>query len=271
MELVLSDLAPAAPIDCLHEERDAVLAVAFHLRGGFRFRFEKDSGRSARPLDCWIGGAPRGAISVFRLPEDGFRTVSIRMSPDAALGLFEPAEPHCALLHAAGAARERIVVTEGRPMDGRGAATAESMLGTVFDGAARRLHLESCALSLLARQLADPSPSPLRDLDRKRMRRACEHLDARLDDPPTLLELARLCGVNDFKLKRDFKLATGVTVFGYLRERRLERAAERLRQGLSVQQAAFEVGYACPSRFAQAFRKRYGVVPSVLSGERAPA
>lgn len=50
-------------------------------------------------------------------------------------------------------------------------------------------------------------------------------------EPPSLLELSRLIGLNDYKLKTGFKEMYGTTVFGYLREQRLEKAYRLLMEG----------------------------------------
>lgn len=53
----------------------------------------------------------------------------------------------------------------------------------------------------------------------------------RMAEPPSLLELSRLIGLNDYKLKTGFKEMYGTTVFGYLREQRLEKAYRLLMEG----------------------------------------
>ncbi|MNI51276.1 Regulatory protein PchR [compost metagenome] len=86
-----------------------------------------------------------------------------------------------------------------------------------------------------------------------------------MEDPPSLLELSRLVGLNDYKLKIGFKNEYGNTVFGYLREKRMEHALYLLQKGdISVSRAASLVGYANFSHFAEVFRKYYGFNPSEI-------
>lgn len=271
-ELILSDFAPSGPISCEHEEARDVVALGFHLLGGFVYRYEGEAPQRAAPLDCLIGGAPRGIRSEFTLPGSGFRTASIRLRPELAEEMLADIEgPASPLVEIAREAPGGVRTRRGAPMD----AVAARALGALFErewlGPARRLQLESAALGLLARQATIGPPGAPSAAARRRVGAAKDELEEKLDHPPSLAELARLCGTNAFTLKRDFKRVTGTTVFGHLRARRLERAAVRLRQGLSVQQAALEVGYACPSRFAHAFRRRYGLVPSALAPDRTPA
>lgn len=87
----------------------------------------------------------------------------------------------------------------------------------------------------------------------------------RMEEPPSLLQLSRLVGLNDYKLKVGFKKMYGNTVFGYLREKRLERAWLLLQEGhVNVSEAAYSIGYSNLSHFAEAFRKQYGVNPGAL-------
>lgn len=152
-------------------------------------------------------------------------------------------------------------------------AAAIQLLQCPLTGAARRLYLESKTLELLALALADattpPSPTTLRADDRERICAARDILLARLDQPPSLLELARLVGLNDFKLKQGFRQLFNTTVFGYLHQERMQRAHQLLSAGeMSVLDVALAVGYASPSRFSVAFRRQFGINPSLVRRDR---
>jgi AraC-like DNA-binding protein len=148
-----------------------------------------------------------------------------------------------------------------------------------YQGATQRLYLESKVWELVALHLAQDScaqgtlaqeatiaaasaSKPLKADDIERICYAKDLLMARLDAPPSLLELARLSGINDHKLKVGFRQVFGTTVFGYLHDRRLERSQQLLATGeLSVTEVTKMVGFANRSHFAAAFRKRFGVNP----------
>ncbi|VVD89576.1 AraC family transcriptional regulator [Pandoraea nosoerga] len=94
-------------------------------------------------------------------------------------------------------------------------------------------------------------------------------LDARLQAPPSLPELAREVGINVNKLCAGFREHLGVSVQGYVRERRLTMAYELLSaRRISVGEAAWRCGYT-DSHFAKVFRARFGMLPNVLSREGA--
>ena len=113
------------------------------------------------------------------------------------------------------------------------------------------MFLESRATELLALQFAQwnlmESASPvkqsdylLRTNDIDRLNCARDILEQRMEEPPSLLELARLVGLNDYKLKQGFRQVFGTTVFGYLREYRLEKARQLLSTDtMSVTEVAF--------------------------------
>lgn len=101
-----------------------------------------------------------------------------------------------------------------------------------------------------------------------KLREARLIMKERLVDPPTLIELSRLIGLNDYKLKAGFKELYGTTVFGYLKDERLRQAMLMLQTGrVNVGEAACAVGYLNPSYFAEAFRSKYGVNPGLFIKE----
>lgn len=84
----------------------------------------------------------------------------------------------------------------------------------------------------------------------------------RLDNPPSLMELARLVGLNDRALKQGFRACFGTTTFGYLHQYRLEQARQLLAIGdLKIEEVAQRVGFSNRSYFAEAFRKKFGTNP----------
>ncbi len=142
-----------------------------------------------------------------------------------------------------------------------------------YQNSLRRLYLEGKIYELLAmrlEQLMTPDKSnnrvKLGSQDIERVHYAKELLVERMEDPPSLLELAKAVGLNDFKLKKAFREVTGNTVYGYLREQRMKRAHSLLEQGaMNVTEVTFEVGYQNPSHFAAVFKKQFGVLPSSFS------
>ena len=103
--------------------------------------------------------------------------------------------------------------------------------------------------------------------DRRNTEIAKERVIKELENPPSLRELARSVGMSHPKLNRCFRQMYGTTVFQYLRNERLNRAREMLeREGLTVTETAYSVGYDSISHFPQAYKKNFGVSPRTRRG-----
>ncbi len=80
--------------------------------------------------------------------------------------------------------------------------------------------------------------------------------------PPSLSELAKMAGINEYKLKRGFKEVYNSTVFGYLSDYRLNKAKHILAvNSQSVSEIAYELGYSSPQHFSKAFKDKFGLSP----------
>ncbi len=101
--------------------------------------------------------------------------------------------------------------------------------------------------------------------DRDRLMHAREYIIGNLESPPSLSELARIIGMNEYKLKRGFKETFGNTVFGYLSDARLEIAKNNLLEtGKPVTEIAFDLGYSSVQHFSSAFKKKFGISPAKM-------
>ncbi|MEH2082235.1 MAG: AraC family transcriptional regulator [Nostoc sp.] len=108
-------------------------------------------------------------------------------------------------------------------------------------------------------------PDPIWQLkpeDVDRIYYARELLLNRLNNPPSLTELARQVELNDCTLKRGFRQVFGKTAFSYLHDYRLEQARQLLTTGeMKVAEVAEAIGFADPGYLARAFRKKFGCYP----------
>jgi AraC-like DNA-binding protein len=134
----------------------------------------------------------------------------------------------------------------------------------------RRMYLEAKVWELYALQADQFKQAPVTafkisasDLDK--LHHVRDLLTQSIDNPGSLLELARQTGLNLDKLKRGFKAVFGTTVFGYLHELRMHKAYRLLVEGHhSIAEIAVLVGYKNPQHFTAAFRKQFGDLPSAL-------
>lgn len=90
-------------------------------------------------------------------------------------------------------------------------------------------------------------------------------IEANFHQPLSIKMLARMVGVNDFKLKTDFKKYSGYTIFGYVQKIRMELAYALISKAQTpIHEVADRVGYKNPQHFTVAFKKYYKVLPSNL-------
>lgn len=96
----------------------------------------------------------------------------------------------------------------------------------------------------------------------RKIKNAKEHLLQHMDTPPGLKELAKIAGLNEYQLKVGFKEIYGNTVFGFLLDHKLDHARMLLDSSkYQVNEVAYQIGYANPSHFIAAFKKKFGVTP----------
>lgn len=145
------------------------------------------------------------------------------------------------------------------------------LLNCPFQGPTQRIYLESKAMELIALQLealvfSSPGHSAQKKPDRSETDRIYEAREIILDrylNPPSLGELSRLVGINEFKLKKGFQKVFGNTVFGCLFDHRMEHARQHIEGGnKSVKEIAHAVGYQSTSRFSDAFKRKFGTRPT---------
>jgi AraC family transcriptional regulator len=98
---------------------------------------------------------------------------------------------------------------------------------------------------------------------RRRFERAASLLSGRLDDPPSLAELASAAAVSPFHFHRIWRALTRETVGQTILRLRMEASQELLRvKDASVTETATAIGFGTPQSFARAFRRHTGLTPS---------
>ncbi len=90
------------------------------------------------------------------------------------------------------------------------------------------------------------------------------YMQTHYDQPLTISQLAEHFGINRTYLKNIFTELYGMPPMTYLRNIRMSQAKDMILDGCSVLEAANAVGYANPSKFTQAFREKYHILPSKL-------
>ncbi|WP_017301120.1 AraC family transcriptional regulator [Nodosilinea nodulosa] len=104
-----------------------------------------------------------------------------------------------------------------------------------------------------------PQLSPI---ERQRLGRVMDYIEAYLTDDLTLADLALQAGLSKFHFSRLFKDATGLTPHKYVQQRRIERAAQvLLRREGAIAAVAADFGFADQSHFTRVFKQVKGLTP----------
>jgi AraC-like DNA-binding protein len=96
----------------------------------------------------------------------------------------------------------------------------------------------------------------------RKIKTACMLMGERLDENHSLTSLAAEAAMSPFYFARVFSELVGEPPHRYLLRVRLRRAAQLLRTGASVTEAALKSGFPDVNHFSKTFRRRFGVPPS---------
>ncbi len=104
---------------------------------------------------------------------------------------------------------------------------------------------------------------------RERVERAIAVLQTSFIEPPDMDSLGAQVGCSPFYLSRLFSKEMGMTIPQYIRQLRMERAAELLLSGHhNVTEVAVEVGYSSLSHFSKAFCQTIGCCPVLFASAK---
>ena len=104
-----------------------------------------------------------------------------------------------------------------------------------------------------------------RGLPPRMLRRIEEYIDAHLEAPLNVNELAANLGVSTSYFARSFRHAVGLTPHGYVMRRRLSRAKELLANtDLALVEIALATGFADHSHFSRRFHQLIGLPPKTF-------
>lgn len=133
-------------------------------------------------------------------------------------------------------------------------------------GFAGRLLADTCALQLLIQLDRDvlAAPPQAEDVSYRfdpKMEEVTGYIRDHLAEELTIDRLAGAFFLSRYYLMHRFKEVYGCSVHQYIRQKRLQQAAEAIRAGEPVLQAAQEAGFGDYSAFLRAFRAAYGRSP----------
>ena len=213
-----------------------------------------------------LGDAP---LTAWRGAHDRHRFVTLEFSRQHLQQQLEHCEADLDLQIRAAIfpVKETAIVSKPQPMSVQQRDVVAGLAQPPVPKAAQILWYQSKALELMAHFLFEPKDPELfcmrqKRVARDRVERTKELLARDLASPPTLETLGQEVGCSPFYLSRIFSREVGLTIPQFLRNLRMERAAELLRSGrYNVTEAATEVGYSSLSHFSKAFCETIGCCP----------
>jgi AraC-like DNA-binding protein len=102
----------------------------------------------------------------------------------------------------------------------------------------------------------------VRGLQKWRLKRVVDYVDASMSSKITSLDLAAVAGLSRMHFASQFRLATGLRPHEFLLQRRIRRAAELMRDTtMPIIEIALTVGFQTQAHFTTVFKRFTGCTP----------
>jgi AraC-like DNA-binding protein len=259
------------PRDWARSFHPGSVEICLNVSGHARLTWEKES-LLLGPMTVGLCAAVDEKLSAWRLPGEQHQFLTVEYSP----GFLERhLTGHEAALHpmvrlALRQQRDAAMVAPPVRLTSHWRKGIERLRFPPVAGPAAALWYQGKALEVMAEFLFAPinqdggGGSRQHQVSQERVERVIGILSQRLVEPPGLKELGREVGCSPYYLSRTFSREMGLTIPQYLRQIRMERAAELLKSGkCNVTEAALEVGYNSLSHFSHAFCETMGCCPGL--------
>lgn len=138
----------------------------------------------------------------------------------------------------------------------------------------KKMYLQAKVIELLSIQLEElcticSEGHDLNEENAEKMYFVREFISNHISGYHSLSDLAKMAGTNEYTLKREFKNLFGTTVFEFWHNLKMEKAQQLLEQReKSIKEISEEVGYKNPQHFSTAFKKKFGMTPSLFQKRR---
>jgi AraC-like DNA-binding protein len=245
---VLDIVCTAGPRDRPFEERHTWMSISMVIAGTFTYRGDRGSSLMS-PGALLLGSAGRN-FECSHQHGEGDRCVSFQFNPYLFASL------------ARDAGGSRATPRNDRIPPLRKLAPITARVANAID---RRAEFEELALELAAAVIridSDCDGSNPAPRDRGGIADVVRHLEAHLDQPHTLADLARIARLSRYHFLRTFKRVTGVTPHQWILRARLREAALRLASSREpITAIALDVGFEDLSNFIRSFRSEFGISP----------
>ncbi len=93
--------------------------------------------------------------------------------------------------------------------------------------------------------------------------RAVDHVHRNLEGVVSVEELAGLVNMSGSAFHKKFKEVMHLSPLQYAKQVKLNRAQTHIKEGLSVSEAGYKVGYNSPAQFSREYKRHFGLAPSI--------
>lgn len=146
---------------------------------------------------------------------------------------------------------------------------AHALLRVEDAGEFGRLYVETLGLAIVSRLLGrrkasvqGPAGAGVAPLPKWRLRRVVQFVDANLEQPVSLADLAQVAGLSRMHFAAQFRAATGFRPHEYMLRRRIEQAQDRLASTAEpLVEVALSVGFRTQAHFSTVFKRFAGATP----------
>jgi AraC family transcriptional regulator len=219
--------------------------------------------RRATPPPGQIVFIPVGSVFAAHSDPCEQRLLCLMFEHERALALFENEDRQLALAPCFDVRAPRVRQTMAR--------LAEEVRAPGFG---HDILLESLALTVIVelqrhlRERRQPADAPRGRMAQWRLNRLRERIEAGLEGPLTIAQLAAECGMSPRHLIRTFKNTVGSTLSDYIAAARMQRAKDQLREReLLIKVVASNCGFQSAAAFSAAFRHATGMTPKAFREE----
>lgn len=148
----------------------------------------------------------------------------------------------------------------------------DEILKCKLKGELKKIYLQSKSLELLHIELSKLEKKEKKiiidNYDKEAIYKAKEILIKNIQNPPSIIELAKLVHMNEFKLKVGFKEIFYTSPYKVLLKYKMNEAKIMLKSGeYNINEVAKLTGYKFANNFTNAFFKEFGILPKSFMQE----
>lgn len=126
---------------------------------------------------------------------------------------------------------------------------------------ARRVYIDS-KIEASSDEPVDELP-PLNEFDNEFIVRINQLIDDNIDNSEfSIADITRELGISRSLLHIKMKTFFNSSMTDYIKQRRMTKACELLKEGNNVSETAYKIGFSDPNYFSKVFRKSFGMSPS---------